>query len=196
VWSASEDTYDRERLKFINVPVLKSHAANYGATACVKHYMGVVTDSLDTNSHDAIEYGILGALMREIRPADLNILDCIWINANPWDGPWTGYGDATRADQLVASTDPVAADIWAVTNILVPAFLENGFTPPWPNPDATPDDPSSDFRRYLDNSMQQLLAGGYAVTNDLASIDVVSWDGADQIRKPRRVRRRVAPRAP
>ncbi len=196
VWNPVEGSYDRERLKFINVPVLKSHAANYGATACVKHYMGVVTDSLGTDSHDAIEFGVLGALMREIGPADLNILDCIWINANPRDGPWTGYGEATRRDELVASTDPVAADIWAVTNILVPAFLENGFTPPWPNPDATPDDPSSDFRTYLDNSMQQLLAGGYAVTNDLAEIDAFSWNGTGQSRRRRGASRRLAPRAP
>jgi hypothetical protein len=194
VWSPSEGSYDRERLKFINLPVLKSHSAEYGATACVKNYMGVVTGSLGTDSHDAIRYGVLGALMREIRPADLNILDCIWINANPWDGPWTGYAAAMRRDQLVASIDPVAADIWAVTHILVPAFEENGYTPPWPNPDATPDDPSSDFRTYLDNSMQQLLAGGYAVTNDLAAIQAYSWDGVDRAPKPRRVLRRRAPR--
>jgi hypothetical protein len=196
VWSASQDSYDREHLRFINVPVLKSHSSTYGATACVKNYMGVVTDALGTDSHEAIRYGILGALMSEIRPADLNILDCIWINADPYDGPRTGYDQATRMDQLVASTDPVAADIWAVTNILVPAFQDNGFSPPWPNPDATPDDPSSDFRRYLDNSMQQLLAGGFAVTNDFAAIDAYSWDGIDYAPKPRRVLRRRAPRRP
>ena len=77
----------------------------------------------------------------EIGLADLNILDCIWVNANPYDGPWTGYGDATRLDQLVASTDPVAADIWAVTKILIPAFLDNGYTPPWPYPAADPGRP-------------------------------------------------------
>jgi uncharacterized protein (DUF362 family) len=196
VWNPSDGSYDRGSLKFINVPVLKSHAANYGATACVKHYMGVVTDSLGTDSHDAIEFGVLGALMREIGPADLNILDCIWVNADPWDGPWTGYGVASRRDELVASTDPVAADMWAVTNILVPAFLDNGFTPPWPHPDATPDDPSSDFRTYLDNSMQQLLVGGYSVTNDLTRIDAYSWDGTDQVRRVRRAGRRVAPGSP
>jgi hypothetical protein len=194
VWSAAGGSYDRERLKFINVPVLKSHSAEYGATACVKNYMGVVTGSLSTNSHDAIRFGVLGALMREIRPADLNILDCIWINANPHDGPMTTYSGATRMDQLVASTDPVAADMWAVTNILVPAFRQNGYSPPWPNPDVTPDNPSSDFRSYLDDSMQQLLAGGYAVTNDLAAIQAHSWDGVDRAPKPRRVLRRRAPR--
>jgi hypothetical protein len=87
-------------------------------------------------------------------------------------------------DQLVASTDPVALDIWAVKNILVPEFLASGYTPPWPYPSADPDDPDSTFRNYLDNSMDALLAQGYRVTNDLGSIDVHRWNGMPT---PRRV---------
>jgi hypothetical protein len=162
--------YDRQHLKFINLPVLKSHHATYGATAMVKHYMGVVTGELSTNSHSAIGNGILGALMGDIQPADLNILDAIWINANPYDGPWTTYAGATRKDTLVASLDPIAADLWAVKYILIPAFLANGYTPPWPYPSADPDNPSSAFRNYLDNSMDRMLAAGYEVTNDLSQI--------------------------
>jgi uncharacterized protein (DUF362 family) len=177
IWDPGSSTYDREHLKFINVPVLKSHSASYGATVSVKHYMGVVTRELSTNSHSAIHYGILGALLGEIQPADLNIVDCIWINANPHDGPWTSYSGATRRDELVASVDPVAADIWTVKNILIPAFLANGYSPPWPEPSADPDDPGSDFRQYLDNSMYQILSAGYTVTNDLEQIDMVSGSG-------------------
>jgi hypothetical protein len=176
VWDDSGSSYDLDRLKLINIPVLKSHHATYGATACVKNYMGLVTGELGTNSHSAIRYGMMGAVMGEIRPPDLNILDSIWINAHPDGGPWTSYGEATRRNEIVATTDPVAADIWATTNILIPAFLDNGHTPPWPNPDATPDDPTSDFRVYLDNSMNWLLAAGYDATNDLASIDLHSID--------------------
>jgi uncharacterized protein (DUF362 family) len=172
IWTDGS-VYDRERLKFLNLPVLKSHHATYGVTACVKNYMGVVTRELDTNSHLAIRFGILGAVIGEIRPADLNILDCIWINANPNLGPGTGYDDATRKDMLVASLDPVAADIWADKNILIPAFLDNGHSPPWPSPSAEPDDPTSDFRRYLDASMYQILAAGHQATNDLAQIDAL-----------------------
>ena len=168
--------YDRERLTVINLPVLKSHHATYGATACVKHYMGVVCDGLGTNSHTAIQYGLLGAVMGEVQPPDLNILDAVWVNADPNDGPWTSYATATRRDELVAGVDPVAVDIWSVTHILIPAFLDNGFTPPWPHPEATPDDPTSDFRVYLDHSMSELLEAGYDATNDLASIDVVTVD--------------------
>ena len=176
IWDPIGAAYDRDRLKVINLPVLKSHSATYGVTACVKNFMGLVTGGLDTNSHSAIRYGLLGAVMGEIRPPDLNILDCIWINANPYSGPATTYGGATRRDQLVASTDPVAADLWAATNILIPAFLANGYLPPWPNPDATPDDPNSDFRIYLDQSMSSILAAGFDVTNDLGQIDVFSED--------------------
>ncbi len=181
IWNAGTFTYDRDRLKFINLPVLKSHHATYGVTGCVKHYMGVATRELSTNSHNAIGNGLLGALIGEIRPADLNILDCIWVNANPNSGPWTSYDDATRLDQLVASTDPVATDIWAATEILIPAFLDNGFYPPWPYPDATPDDPGSAFRIYLDNSMGHILNAGFTVTNDLGQIEAFTWDGVQEL---------------
>lgn len=179
VWNPESSTYDRGHLKFINVPVLKSHHSTYGVTACVKNYMGVVSGSsaLGTNSHSAIRYGILGALLGEIQLADLNLLDCIWINANPYSGPGTTYGGATRRDVLVASTDPVAADIWSTVNILIPAFIENGYSPPWPFPSADPNDPSSEFREYLDNSMYQILGAGYDVTNDKRQIDLYAWNG-------------------
>jgi hypothetical protein len=177
IWNPGTSTYDREHLKFINVPVLKSHHAVYGATACVKSYMGVVTRELSTNSHAAIHYGILGALIGEIGPADLNLLDCIWINANPYDGPATSYAGATRRNELVAGLDPVAVDVWGVKHILNQAFLENGYMPPWPLPDADADSPTSHFRKYLDNSMQQILAAGYVVTNDQTKIDAFNGNG-------------------
>ncbi len=179
IWNSSAQTYDRSKLKFINVPVLKSHHAVYGATSCVKNYMGVVTTSLATNAHNAVAYGLMGRMLTELQLADLNILDCIWINADPFDGPWTDYDVATRRDELVASLDPVAADIWSVTNILIPGFLSEGHTPPWPTPSADPDLPEGAFRNYLDNSMDEILSAGYAVTNDLDRIDLfsVSADG-------------------
>jgi hypothetical protein len=177
VWDPVTETYSRERLKFINVPVLKSHHAVYGATASVKHYMGVVTDLLGTNSHNAVATGLMGSLIAEIALADLNIVDAIYINANPNSGPATGYTGATRWKELAASTDPVALDIWSVKHILVPGFLSNGFTPPWPEPSADPDDSTSDFRVYLDNSMYELVAAGETVTNDTTCIDAWNWSG-------------------
>jgi hypothetical protein len=178
IWDAGRGTYDRQGLKFINVPVLKAHRYQYGVTACVKNYMGVVTTALSTNSHNSTAYGLMGALLGEIGPADLNILDCIWVSSGPRDGPETPYIDATRRDELVASIDPVAADIWSATNILIPTFLANDHPPPWDFPSPDPDDPQSEFRVYLDNSMSYLLAAGYAVTNNLAQIDLHTWNGA------------------
>ena len=172
IWNPGSASYDRERLKLINVPVLKSHHAVYGATACVKNFMGVVTDSLSTSSHSAIRYGILGALLGEIRPPDLNLLDAIWVNGNPTTGPSTSYAGATRRNELVASRDPVAADLWSVQNILVPAFIANGYSPPWPTPSADPDDPAGAFRVYLDQSMSRMLAAGLTVTNEPGQIDL------------------------
>jgi hypothetical protein len=172
VWDPATATYDRARLKLVNVPVLKSHHAVYGATACVKNFMGLVTGSLGTNSHAAIRYGLLGAVLGEIRPPDLNLLDAIWVNGDPYSGPSTSYAGATRRNELVASRDPVAADLWSVQHILVPAFLANGYSPPWPAPSADPDDPAGAFRVYLDQSMNRLLAAGFPVTNDPTRIDV------------------------
>jgi len=183
VWTLAGG-YDRDRLSFINVPVLKSHHAVYGATALVKNYMGVVTTSLSTNSHAAVRNGILGSLLGRLQPADLNVLDAIWINANPNDGPWSSYDGATRTDRLVATVDPVAGDIWAVKNILIPAFQMNGYSPPWPYPSADPDDPSSAFREYLDNSMSYLLAAGYDVTNDFAQINGIDAEPPGEASDP------------
>jgi len=66
-------------------------------------------------------------------------------------------------DQLVASVDPVALDMWATTNLLGPAFLA--------------DNPGSAFRQYLDNSMNYILAAGDDATNNLQQIDAFTWNG-------------------
>jgi hypothetical protein len=71
----------------------------------------------------------------------------------------------------------VAADLWSATEILIPAFIANGYTAPWPSPSADPGDPSSAFRNYLDNSMDRLLSAGINVTNDPDRIHAVTWDG-------------------
>lgn len=173
--------FDRSRLKIINLPVLKPHGAVYGVTASVKNYMGVVTNTL-TNSHNGVAGGLMGAVMAATGMPDLNILDCIWVHGYPGDGPNVGSALATRTDKLVASTDPIALDIWATTNILVPLFEANGYSPPWPGPDPDPSDPNSRFRGYLDRSMERILDGGLAVTNELDKIDLYSKSAA--VRRP------------
>ena len=170
IWNPLFGTYDDTHLTFLNVPVLKCHSI-YGVTASVKHHVGTMTTSLGTGTHAAVRYGLLGKFLAEVRRPDLNILDCMYVLANPNLGPSCTYAQATPLNMLMAGTDPVALDMWATKNILVPAMEANGF-PNYPN--QNPDNPSSIFRTYLDAAMLQLLGAGIDVTNDLSQIRVLS----------------------
>jgi len=176
IWSTSTQSYNRDALVVINMPVLKTHSI-YGITSAVKNHMGVVTQRLATESHGAVDRGGMGSLMAEARCPDLTILDAIWVLARPGYGPSASYEQATRRDQLLASTDPVALDMWAATNVLIPAILDNGYTYDDYRVKQDPADPNSTFRRYLDRSMNELLLGGIDTTNDLGSIEAYSYQG-------------------
>jgi len=84
----------------------------------------------------------------------------------------------------VATHDPVAGDLWAVKNILIPAFIDNGYSPPWPSPSADPDLSTSAFRTYLDASMSQILAAGFDVTNDPGQIDPIDVGPPGEVSDP------------
>ena len=90
IWDSANKTYDSNRLKVINVPVLKSHGG-YGVTASVKHYMGVASDKLSREmggrAHNSVGSGGMGTEMAQTRFPALNIIDAIWVNANPGHGP-------------------------------------------------------------------------------------------------------------
>jgi hypothetical protein len=179
IWNPATQTYDDDRLVVINVPVLKTHSI-YGVTASVKNHMGVVTQSLSTDSHYGVGRGGLGSILAEVRMPDLTVLDCIWILARPGLGPSASYAQASRRDQLVASTDPVALDMWAVKNILIPQIEANGYTPAQ-YAAQNPDDSQSTFRRYLDRSMSEMLAAGIPTTNDPSAFRLHIWDGSQPI---------------
>jgi len=123
VWNG---TGYEKRLKVINIPVLKSHGS-YGVTASLKHYMGVQSQGEGdvglANGHSTVATGGMGTLMVETGLPTLNIVDAIWINANPppssLAGPSTPYDRATRVNVLMASTDPAALDYWAAKYVLV-----------------------------------------------------------------------------
>lgn len=176
IWDPDTESYDPDRLVVINVPILKTHSI-YSVTASVKNHMGVITQSQGTDSHAGVSRGGLGSVMADVRAPDLTILDCIWILARPGLGPSAPYANASRRDELVASVDPVALDMWAVKHILVPQILANGFTPSqfWATQD--PDNADSTFRRYLDKSMNEMLLAGIATTNDYTLADVYRWAG-------------------
>ena len=167
VWDSVTATYDSRRLKVINVPVLKSHGG-YGVTASVKHYMGVVSEKLSQEmgggAHRSVGSGGMGTEMAQTRFPALNIIDAIWINANPGQGPSTSYGSATKIGVIAASTDPVALDYWAAKNILMPAAEANGYK------DLTSIDPDNNspgsFGDWLRLSMDEIRKAGYGATMD------------------------------
>ncbi len=162
--------YDSRRLKVINVPVLKSHSI-YGVTASVKHYMGVVSDRLSRHSaHGSVGTGGMGTQMAQTRFPVLNVLDAIWINAAPGRGPRTLYSQATQADIVAASRDPVALDYWAAKNILLPAARKLGYG----NTDSLDPDVTRKgfFGYWLRLSMKALQKAGYPVTLDLDRVNI------------------------
>ncbi|MFW9815107.1 MAG: DUF362 domain-containing protein [Candidatus Thorarchaeota archaeon] len=191
IWT-NESGFDSNRLKVINMPVLKTHF-RYGVSGCIKHYMGVpqgyIVPSVDRfipHEHFSIALGGMATLMVETRMPILNILDMIWVNANPLEssstrGPWSYYTTASFTDIIGMSQDPVALDYWASKNILVPTAEYLGYDecssldPDYaPLSDqffgATPMDES--FHNYLNRSRQVLVDAGYRATMDTAEMNV------------------------
>ena len=169
IWNDSAGTYDSERLKIINVPVLKSHRG-FQVTGAVKNYMGVPSDRLTARrSHNSVGLGGMGTLMAETRIPVLNILDMIWIA--PDGGPRSLYSTAVQINKIAASTDPVALDYWASKNILMPeaAKLPAGRATSM-NPDAT--EPGT-FGYWLRLSMNELRKAGISTTMTESEILVV-----------------------
>jgi hypothetical protein len=173
IWNGEE--YE-ERLKIINLPVLKSHGS-YGVTASLKHYMGVQSQGEDqaglANGHSTVATGGMGTLMVETGLPTLNIIDAIWINANPppssMSGPNTPYDRATRVNVLMASTDPVALDYWAAKHVLVQAAHLIGYSDTHTlDPDSTDRSGVSEeaFGVWLGLTKNEITAGGYDVTSD------------------------------
>ncbi|NHJ32805.1 MAG: DUF362 domain-containing protein, partial [Asgard group archaeon] len=127
IWNG---THYEDKLKVINLPVLKSHGG-YGVTATLKNYMGVQTQGL-ANGHQKVATGGMGTLMVECGLPTLNIIDCIWVNANPANslsaGPATSYREATRVNILIAGVDPAALDYWSSKYILMETSKQIGYT--------------------------------------------------------------------
>jgi len=108
-------------LKLINVPVLKHHdSGGSELTAALKHMYGLLSMS---DGHKGFRhYGGLGEtcgkmMVSVVRPV-LSIIDAIWVSYSSLTGfpPQKTF----RANQLVASQDPVAVDCWAAKHILYP----------------------------------------------------------------------------
>lgn len=118
IWNGSGHT---QNLKLINVPVLKHHdTGGSEITASLKHCYGIV--SMADGQSGFRHYGGLGEtcgkMIASVRTPVLNIIDAIWVSHSSVAGYPT---DTTfRANQIVASQDPVALDYWAAKYIMYP----------------------------------------------------------------------------
>jgi uncharacterized protein (DUF362 family) len=116
IWTGSEYS---DNLKLINLPVLKTHAGT-GITGALKHTYGIL--SMDDGSSGIRHYSEsgnqCGKMWGLIKPADLNIVDCIWVSPDSL----SGYPVSTthRANTLLAGIDPVALDYYGSKHILYP----------------------------------------------------------------------------
>ncbi|MHA1667879.1 MAG: DUF362 domain-containing protein [Candidatus Heimdallarchaeaceae archaeon] len=173
IWN--ETAYEK-RLKIINFPVLKSHSG-YGVTAAMKNYMWVQTQKL-ANGHEKVATGGMGTLMAECGLPTLNILDAIWVNANPSPsvnvGPSTTYSEATRVNVILASLDPIALDYWAAKHILVQtAELLGKKNIETINPDEKGTKGLTEaFGIWLEKSKDELIRGGSNVTSNEAEMNI------------------------
>jgi len=193
VWNGS--SYEPERLKFINMPVLKSHSYA-GVSASVKHYIGFLSYAAigaGVMHTRAFTEGLLGVDFGKARFPDLNIIAATWVSAEITTGPNAPYNMCTRLNTLVASKDPIAADYYAGGYVLRPASWWNahpslhnyGRMDPDnlndENPgnghsysDSTPCNgyPYNVFHQMLVSSRDQMLRYGHQVTMDTTEMTV------------------------
>ncbi|NPV58707.1 MAG: DUF362 domain-containing protein [Actinobacteria bacterium] len=161
--------YDNERVKFINLPVLKDHGGP-GVTNALKHFMGVqdLYQGTQNPPHGPmVSEGILAKLMLVARYPDLNISDAIWVC--PSGGPNAPYDRSVRLDRLIASRDPVALDYYCGKYVLMPI---SG------NPRHDPEG-DNQFHQMLAASRDVLVAGGKRVTMDESVMNVYKGSGPD-----------------
>jgi uncharacterized protein (DUF362 family) len=133
IWQANGYS---QNLKLINIPVLKHHDIG-GAeiTAALKHFYGILsmTDGQSDFRHYTGLGETCGKMVVSVRTPILNIIDAIWVSY----ASILGYpASATfRANQLLASQDPVALDYWAAKYILYPIDNNLRHLPTYPGID-------------------------------------------------------------
>ena len=161
LWEGGRHHHDR--LKLINLPVLKVHAGA-GVTACLKSYYGVLSMGRPPRDHHFGEAGqVWGEMIARVRAPVLNVLDCIWVSLRNH----YGYPPANtrRLNRLLGGTDPVAIDYWASKYVLHPLTGE---------PAQHPDHPDSLINRHLSQAQEVINRhGGIAgrpVTRDEAEM--------------------------
>jgi len=118
IWKG--DSYS-QNLKLINVPVLKHHdVGGSEITASLKHFYGILSmrDGYSRFRHYSGLGETCGKMVISVRTPVLNIMDAIWVSHASLRG--YPFNTTFRANQIVASQDPVALDYWAAKYILYP----------------------------------------------------------------------------
>jgi uncharacterized protein (DUF362 family) len=133
VWNGNG--YD-DKIKLINVPVLKHHDRNGSEiTASIKHFYGVLSmrDGHGKYRHYSGLGKTCGKMIASIKSPVLNILDCIWVSHRSLKGHPSDM--TVRVDQILASQDPVALDYWAAKYIFYPIDGNERHHPDFPGID-------------------------------------------------------------
>jgi hypothetical protein len=213
IWDGSN--YDNARLKFINMPVLKSHSL-MGVSASIKHYIGFLSYRAigsGTMHNQVITNGLLGVNIGKARFPNLNIIDATWVSAEITTGPGAPFNMCTRLNSLLASKDPIAVDYIAGKRIIQPVswwsghsgFTNYGRMDPdnlnTENPgsghnysDGTPCSgmPYNAFHQYLVSTYNQLRQRGHWVTMDTNQMNIYvykfSAPGIENENKPQGIK--------
>lgn len=175
IWKEGE--YDNSQLKFINMPVLKSHSL-MGLTGATKHYMGVLSTSLCNDGFDQhqgmIDEGLMGRMMAQVIYPDLNLMDANYIGVSS-RGPASSYESAYRANLVLAGQDPIALDYYAGKYILYQLTKFERHNPDSQDVKKTASYgryPYNAFHQYLASSEKELKKTGYRITMDEKEIQV------------------------
>ena len=174
IFDEDKGDYEKDRLKIINMPVLKSHST-YGTSGAIKNYMGVpAVDLTEGNPHNSVGSGGMATLMTMTRMPVLHIVDAIWTN--PYGGPSSSYEEALMTRTILAGVDPVALDYWGAKNILLPSVdpdkgdFKSGFTPDMMDPDNL--QKRRAFGYWLELTLSEFRRNGYNFTKDPEKIKV------------------------
>ena len=164
IWNGS--SYE-DRLRLINVPVLKDHGGAK-VTSSLKHSYGLLSMRLMPQGADPLyHYSDLGTaaatMWSAVCPADMHLVDALYSVIRNGPG-YDSYDEAVapRTAALLASTDPVAVDYIAGKYVLFPASDRLCHHPDYPGI----------FRNYLIQAETKMRAEGCVSNASEGNIDV------------------------
>jgi uncharacterized protein (DUF362 family) len=175
IWNAATKSFDSQRLKVINMPILKSDMLNQ-IDGVLGSYQGTASNVLTAMSAlQSIRNGGMGTQLLATRFPTLNILDMIYLPSR--SGSASPYQDAIQTNIIAVSTDPVALDWWAAKNVMLPivervAARDGGKQARERVLNTNPDNKAAGFGAWLAKSCAELNKAGIPSAMSAASIMV------------------------